>query len=74
MSDTGSDIIIKGGSVELSYDEAIYEKGLVGDPKVRKNQTKKIIQVIVSDADDEILYDSGEHSEGLKFTIKARCK
>jgi hypothetical protein len=74
MSDTGSDIIIKGGSVHLTYDGNIYTKDQAADPKTWKNNDKKIIQVIITDDNDEVVYDTGEHLGGLRYTIKARCK
>ena len=36
----GADIIIKGSSVELEYDEAVYPKD-PGEPKKHKNHNKK---------------------------------
>lgn len=70
MGDTGgNDIIIKGGSVELQFDETIYKK--TGDPKVRKGD-KKITQVVISGGG--LTYDSGVHPDGVKCTIKVVCK
>ncbi len=71
MGDTGSDIIIKGGSVDLSYDEAIYLKDN-GDPKSHKNADKKITRVTISGGGLD--YDSGEHNGGLSCTIEISCK
>ena len=71
MGDTGSDIIIKGGSVELSFDEATFPKQN-GDPKSHKNAIKKITRVTISGGGLE--YDSGEHQDGLSCTIKVTCK
>ena len=69
MGDSGgNDIIIKGGSVELEFDETIYQK--TGDPKVRKSD-KKITRVVVSDGG--LTFDSGAHPEGLKCTIRVVC-
>ena len=73
MSDSGSDIIIKGGSVHLSYDEATYPKD-TADPKSHKNSNKKINRVVVAREDGGTEYDSGDHPEGLRFTITTYCK
>ncbi|HYJ84735.1 MAG TPA: hypothetical protein VEW46_01605 [Pyrinomonadaceae bacterium] len=74
MSDTTGDIIIKGGSVELIYDPLTYTKDVGTDNKVWKNVNKKIVQIIITDDNDETVYDSGEQLPGLNYTVKARCK
>ena len=70
MSDGGGDIIIKGGSVDLQYDESIYKKDS-GDPKSHKNQTRKITRVVIT---GDIRYDSDDHPEGLSCTITVSSK
>jgi len=71
MSDLGGNIIIKGGSVELSYDEATYPQDN-GDPKAHKNANKKITRVTISGGGLD--YDSGEHQGGLSCTIEISCR
>jgi hypothetical protein len=71
MGDTGSDIIIKGGSVELSYDEPTYPQDN-GDPKAHKNANKKITRVTISGGGLD--FDSGEHQGGLLCTITISCR
>jgi hypothetical protein len=71
MSDTGSDIIIKGGSVDLSYDETTYPKDST-DPKSHRNANKKITRVTISGGGLD--YDSGEHQGGVSCTIKVSCR
>ena len=66
----GGDIIIKGGSVDLEYDESIYQKD-PADPKSHKNSTRKITRVVIT---GDISYDSGDHPEGLRCTITTTCK
>jgi hypothetical protein len=66
----GGDIIIKGGSVDLEYDESIYEKD-PADPKSHKNSTRKITRVVIT---GDISYDSGDHKDGLRCTITTTCK
>ncbi len=74
MGDSGSDIIIKGGSVELTYDPTTYTTDPGIDPKTWKNSNKKMIQILITDDNDETVYDSGEQQQGLKYTIRARCR
>lgn len=66
----GTDIIIKGGSVELDYDESVYPKN-PSDPRSHKNGTKKITRVVIT---GEIQFDSGDHPNGLRCEITTTCK
>ncbi|MEP6742179.1 MAG: hypothetical protein ABJB61_06735 [bacterium] len=66
----GGDIIIRGGSVDLDYDETVYPKD-PGNPKKHKNQTKKVTRVLIT---GEISFDSGDHPNGLNCEITAFCK
>lgn len=66
----GADIIIKGSSVDIDYDEAVYPR----DPnnhKKHKNQNKKITQVVIT---GDINFDSGAHPNGLLCDITILCK
>ena len=74
MAETDSDIIIKGGSVELTYDPTTYTKEVGLDAKTWKNLNQKIIQIIITNDTDETVYNSGEQQQGLKYTITARCR
>ena len=65
-----SDIIIKGGSVDLEYDEADFPKDN-SDPKKHRNPNKKITRVRIT---GDINFDSGEHPSGLKCEIHTTCK
>ena len=68
----GSDIIIKGGSVDLEFDETVYEKD-PGDPKKHKNATKKITRVVIT---GDINFDSRSQNpgtNGLKCEITISC-
>jgi len=62
----GDQIIIKGGSVELSYDSTVYVKE---SPGMHKSATRKITRVQVDDADGKPQFDSGASDEGLNWTI-----
>jgi hypothetical protein len=63
----GGEIIIKGGSVELSFDGTLYVKS--ADPKIHKHATRKITRVQVDDEDGNSRFDSGPNNSGLKWTI-----
>ena len=65
----GGVIIIKGGSVDLDYDETIYEKDVL-NPRSHKNSTRKITRVVIS---GDISYDSGDFKDGLTCTITTTC-
>ena len=65
-----SDIIIKGGSVDLEYDEAEYPRDN-GDPKKHGNPNRRITRVVIT---GDIKFDSGERPGGFKCEIHATCK
>jgi hypothetical protein len=67
----GGDIIIKGGSVDLQYDDSLYVKE--GEWN-HVNTNKKMTRVTVSDEKGFILYDSGAHQDGLKWEVRAHCE
>ena len=66
----GADIIIKGSSVDVDYDEAVYPKD-PGNPKKHKNPNKKITRVTIT---GDINFDSGDHPNGLVCEITAFVK
>ncbi len=68
----GGDIIIRGGSVDLDYDDSVYPPES-GHPKKHVARNKKIRQITVTEG-DTILYDSGDHPEGLLFTVSVFTK
>lgn len=70
MGESGSDIIIKGGSVDLNYDETRYPKD-PADPSSHKNSNKKITRVVIT---GDIEYDSGIHMNGLRCEIRTICQ
>ena len=69
MSDGSGEIIIKGGSVEVSFDTGLYRKQSELDPVSHKHETRKITRVKVVDENKELKFDSGLSDEGLKWTI-----
>lgn len=69
----GGDIIIKGGSCDLIFDDSIYP----GDPKEpRKHPNKKGQKVIRVQITGDITFDSGEgaHPNGLTCVITTSVK
>jgi hypothetical protein len=66
----GGDIIIKGSSVDLNYDEGVYPKDS-NDGKKHKNQNMKVTRVLIT---GDIDFDSGEHPNGLRCEITTFCK
>lgn len=66
MGEGSGDIIIKGGSVELSFAESLYPK--TGDPIVYRNAGRKITRIVIT---GDIDFDSGDHPEGLRCEVKA---
>ncbi|MEP6568985.1 MAG: hypothetical protein ABJC10_04355 [Acidobacteriota bacterium] len=65
----GGDIIIKGGSVEVSFDTGMYTKNSTRDPTLHRHDTRKITRVQVKDESGKSQYDSGPNDEGLKWKI-----
>ena len=61
----GGVIIIKGGSVDLDYDESIYARD-PKNPRSHINPTRKITRVVIT---GDLSYDSGDHPEGVMCTI-----
>ena len=72
MADGGSDIIIKGGSVELTYDGTVF-KPKNGDPKGHEAKDRKITKIVVIDQDGTKVVDE-EHAGGLKWEIRVTTK
>ncbi len=73
MGDGGGDIIIKGGSCEIYFDHNAYEKD-ESDPQKRKHRTLNIKQVTITGDQYFRDYDTGEHPEGFKGTIRIVCR
>jgi len=67
----GNDIIIKGGSIEVHFDDGGYES-VPGKPKNKKNSKKKMTQIVIFDGDETgpEKFNSGLHPEGLKWLVK----
>jgi len=73
MADGGGDIIVKGGSVDVQFDDTIYKKNQ-NDPKKHENINRKITRIQVSDDHDVSVFDSGDNQGGLKWTVKISTK
>lgn len=65
MSNGGTDIIIKGGSVDIIFSDAVYPPGSNGSHKGQR----KLQQIVVLDANDQVQYDSGA-TDVKRWTVK----
>ena len=67
----GSDIIIKGGSTELTFSDQIYAQDPL-QPNTYANSNKKLVHVTIT---GDIEFDSGdEKPEGLNCKIIVSCR
>jgi hypothetical protein len=73
MSDASGDIIIKGGSVQIHFDGSLYQKD-PSDPRKFSHSDRKIQRIIIDDENGKMQFDSGDHPDGLKYTIRVLCK
>ena len=73
MSDGGGDIIIKGGSVDLDFDDSIFRKD-PGDPKKHENANRTITKITIVDENNNPIYDSGDQPSGLKWKVTVSTK
>ena len=62
----GGDIIIKGGSVQLDFNDDYYPK-----ENGRLNEKQNITRIQIT---GDVKYDSNDHPEGLHCTITVTCK
>ena len=61
----GGVIIIKGGSLDVDYDEGMYPRD-PENPRSHKNQARKITRVLIT---GDINFDSTDQPQGLSCTI-----
>lgn len=73
MSDSSSDIIIKGGSCEIYFDEGTYPKD-PNDHKKHRHAGAKIKRVTISGDSNFQDVDTGRHPDGFKGTIRVYCE
>ena len=73
MSDGGGEIIIKGGSVNVVFDESVYKKD-PSDPKKHENANRKITNIVIVDENGGERFNSGDNQGGLKWTITVSTK
>jgi hypothetical protein len=69
MSDSSGEIIIKGGSCEITFDHDHFPL-VVGEDRKRKHNSLEIKRIIISDDPLFDDYDSDEHEVGFKGTIR----
>jgi len=68
MGEGGGEIIIKGGSVEVNFDDSLYLKEQL-DPNKHKNANRMITRVQVQDASGRSLLDEADDKDGLQWLI-----
>jgi len=69
----GGDIIIKGGSVDIDYDDAVYPPE-TGKPRKHKSNNQTIVRVTVADEGNNLKYDTDTESEDpTRWTISVYC-
>jgi hypothetical protein len=66
MSDGSGDIIIKGGSVQLEFNDKVYPPN-----NGHKNDELKITKVVIT---GDINFSSDDFPAGAKCTITVTCK
>jgi hypothetical protein len=70
MSNGTADIIIKGGSAEVHFDDSIYEPDQQ-NPNTYSNENKKIVRVVIT---GDLSFDSGAKGSGWNCEITAHCQ
>lgn len=68
MGEGSGEIIIKGGSVELNFDDGIYQR-VLNDPGAYRNQNRQITRVLVEDQEGKVHLDSSENVGLWRVTI-----
>jgi len=68
MGEGGGEIIIKGGSVEVNFDDSLYLKEQL-DPNKHKNANRMITRVQVQDASGRSLFDEADDKDGRQWLI-----
>ena len=62
----GGDIIIKGGSVDINFDDAVYPPGNSGS---HANQGMRMQRILVTDEQNQTKYDSGQSGAVARWTV-----
>ena len=72
MSDGGGDIIIKGGSCKIHFDDGVFKKD-ENDPKRRrhKHDTLQIKRIVIKGNKS---FDSEDIADGFKGEIRISCE
>jgi len=61
----GADIIIKGGSVDISFDDAVYPPGNGS----HSNRDARLQRILITDEENQTKYDSGQSGAVNKWTV-----
>jgi hypothetical protein len=73
MSDGTGEIIVKGGSVDLQFDAAIFPRD-PNDLAKHGNPNRKITSIVIVDDEDAEVFNSGDNPSGLKWTVTVITK
>ncbi len=73
MSDGTGEIIVKGGSVNLQFDAALFPRDPNNLAKY-ENQNRKITSIVIVDEDDAEVFNSGDNPSGLTWTVTVDTK
>jgi hypothetical protein len=73
MSDGSGEIIIKGASVHLEFNGAIFLKD-PNDPRRHDNPNRKITKIVVADENGVEKFNSGDNPGGMKWTVTVSTK
>ena len=69
MSEGEGDIIIKGGSVKILFDDTLYPTQS-SNRNDHQNDNRRITQIRVLDVNGGILYSTGENNGGLDYEVR----
>ena len=65
----GGDIIIKGGTIEIDFDGAVYKKD-GANPRKHKAGDRKLARIVLQDEHDVVKYDTTAEGENpVKWTV-----
>ncbi len=69
--DGGGDIVIRGGSCELIYNDGKYPRDPANPNKHKNIENQKVVRVIIT---GEISFDTGDHPDGMTCEIITMVK
>ena len=73
MSEGGGEILIKGGSEQVLFNDSVYKKD-PNDPKKHEDANRKITKIVIVDENGGERFNSGDNQGGLKWTVTVSTK